>query len=104
MDLSELRTAGWLIGVMVEARGDRGPTRRFYAIGQPDRARAEWKAVDHAMAEGAVASSPVGGLEPVHAVTPLSVHRMRLLGLRADAVQALGSRWPRWLPHTTRED
>ncbi len=59
---------GWLIGVMVELDDEPVALRHFFAVGHEDRARAEWKAVDQALLIGRVAVSPVGGLEPVHAV------------------------------------
>lgn len=89
---------GWVIGVLVEAPGDAAPVRHFFAIGKPDRAQAEWTAVDRAMLTGQVASSPSGGLEPVHAVKELPPLKMSRLGLGAGDVRELGWRWPRkWL-------
>ncbi len=102
-DPNETRVAGWLIGVMVEVRGERTPVRHFFAVGQPDRARAEWKAVDRAQDLGPIAVSPVGGLEPVHAVVGLTPHRLRLLGVLEGQVHALGAKWPRWLTLGTVE-
>jgi hypothetical protein len=91
-------TAGWLIGVMLEIEGERAPLRHYYAVGQDDRARAEWAAVDRALTEGRVATSPVGGVEPVQAVNPLSAWRMRIVGLAPGEVRALGWKLPRrWL-------
>ena len=40
---------GWLIGVMVELAGEPVALRHFFAVGQPDRAKAEWKAIDKAL-------------------------------------------------------
>lgn len=91
-------TSGWLVGVMLEVEGERGPLRHYYAIGLADRARAEWTAVDRAVMAGRVATSPVGGLEPVQAVNPLSAARMKTLGLAAGEVRELGWKHPRrWL-------
>jgi len=86
---------GWVIGVMVELPGESTAVRHFFAIGRPDRAQAEWAAVDRALLLGRVASSPVGGLEPVHAVAALSGQKMIALGLAASQVRDLGWRWPR---------
>lgn len=89
---------GWVIGVMVEVAGETAPVRHFFAVGKPDRAQAEWTAVDRAMLTGRVASSPSGGLEPVHAVKELSPLKMVRLGLSEGDVRELGWRWPRkWL-------
>ena len=66
--------SGWLIGVMVELADEPVALRHFFAVGHEDRAKAEWRAVDSALLIGKVASSPVGGLEPVHAVSELSAH------------------------------
>lgn len=91
-------TSGWLIGVLLEIEGERAPLRHYYGVGQPDRARAEWAAVDIALTEGRVVTSPVGGVEPVEAVNPLSVWRMGIVGLRPGEVRALGWKLPRrWL-------
>jgi hypothetical protein len=93
---------GWMIGVMVEVAGEPKPLRHFYAVGVEDRAKAEWRAVDKAMKVGAVAMSPVGGLEPVHAVAELSAKIIALQALKPDEVRALGWKWPRlWLPVET---
>jgi hypothetical protein len=92
--------AGWLIGVMVELAGEPLALRHFYAIGQEDRAKAEWKAIDAAMLIGGIATSPVGGLEPVQTLGELTAHQMKSLGLALGQVRPLGQRWPRrWLPH-----
>ncbi|MFN3585419.1 hypothetical protein [Phenylobacterium sp.] len=91
-------TSGWLVGVMVEVEGERVALRHYYAIGLADQARAEWTAVDRALSAGRVATSPVGGLEPVQAVNPLSAARMKTLGLKAGEVRELGWKHPRrWL-------
>jgi len=91
-------TSGWLVGVMVEVEGERVALRHYYAIGLADQARAEWTAVDRALSAGRVATSPVGGLEPVQAVNPLSAARMKTLGLKSGEVRELGWKHPRrWL-------
>jgi hypothetical protein len=91
-------TAGWLIGVVLEIEGERAPLRHYYAIGQVDRHRAEWAAVDLAVTEGRVVTSPVGGMEPVEAIKPLSAGRMKILGLASGEMRALGWKLPRrWL-------
>ena len=88
-----------MIGVMVELAGEPKALRHFFAVGQDDRARAEWKAIDEAQQVGRVASSPVGGLEPVHAVSELSAKAIHAQALKPGEVRALGRRWPRrWLP------
>jgi hypothetical protein len=90
--------SGWLIGVMVELAGEPVALRHFFAVGYEDRAKAEWSAVDKALLIGRVATSPVGGLEPVHAVGELAAKTTRALALKAGEVRALGWRWPRrWL-------
>jgi hypothetical protein len=86
---------GWVIGVMIETPETREPQRHFFAVDRADRAQAEWKAVDAASLMGAVATSPVKGLEPVHAVSELSAASMRNLALGAGQVKLLGTRWPR---------
>ncbi len=91
-------TTGWMIGVMVEAAGERAPVRHFFAVAHQDRAKAEWSAVDQAMLLGAIAASPVGGLEPVQAIAPLSADMMRAQCLAGGQVRALGPKWPRrWI-------
>jgi hypothetical protein len=85
----------WLIGVLVEVIGEPSALRHFFAVGSDDRARAEWKAIDQALLVGRVATSPVGGLEPVHAVGELSAQSISAQGLRPGEVRALGRRWPR---------
>jgi uncharacterized membrane protein len=90
--------SGWMIGVMVELAGEPVALRHFFAVGQEDRAKAEWKAIDRALLIGRVATSPVGGLEPVHAVAELSARSIAALALKPGEVRALGWRWPRrWL-------
>ena len=91
-------SGGWLIGVMVEAPGEPRAVRHFYAVGHPERAKAEWTAVDRALTVGGVAASPVGGLEPVAAIRQIPPQRMKALGLAAGEVRSLGWRHPRrWL-------
>ncbi len=95
--------SGWLIGVMVEVAGEPKPLRHFFAVGFDDRAKAEWSAIDRAMLIGPVASSPVGGLEPVHMVAELTPKTIRTLALKPGEVRALGWRWPRrWIALQTR--
>jgi hypothetical protein len=90
---------GWMIGVLVEGAAGAAPTRQFFAVAQPDRARAEWAAADRAMLLGAIASSPHFGHEPVDAVGELNERALHLLGLGAGQIKALGDKWPRrWLP------
>jgi hypothetical protein len=86
---------GWVIGVMVELAGEPQALRHFFAVGRPDRAQAEWTAVDRALTLGRVAASPVAGIEPVHMVAELSAARMAALGLSAGEVRELGWRGPR---------
>jgi hypothetical protein len=99
--MSEIETArapaGWVIGVMVQTPGE--PMQRcYYAVGQPDRSRAEWTAVDCAVSAGEVATSPVSGAEPVEALKALTRPRMAMLGLAHGEVRELGWRYPRrWL-------
>jgi len=90
--------SGWLIGVMVELAGEPVALRHFFAVGHEDRARAEWGAVDSALLIGRVATGPVGGLEPVHAVSELSAKTVGALALRPREVRSLGWKWPRrWI-------
>ncbi len=89
---------GWLIGVLLEIAGETKPVRHYYAVGQEDRARAEWIAVDHAGREGHVASSPSHGMEPVAALRGLTTAAMATQGLAKGEVRSLGWRSPRrWL-------
>ncbi len=89
---------GWMIGVMVELANEPAPLRHFFAVGHEDRAKAEWRAIDPALLIGPVATSPVGGLEPVHAVSELSPSAVGKLALKPGEVRSLGWRWPRrWL-------
>ena len=87
--------SGWLIGVMVERPGEPVALRHFFAVGHADRAKAEWSAIDQALLIGPVSSSPVGGLEPVHAVSELSAKTIKSLALKPSEVRSLGWRWPR---------
>jgi hypothetical protein len=87
----------WLIGVLVELAGEPKPLRHFFAVGQEDRAKAEWKAIDGALLIGRVSASPFGGLEPVHAVNELSAKAIRSLALKPGDIRALGPRLPRRL-------
>lgn len=89
------RPIGWVIGVMIETPETPGAQRHFFAVDRADRAEAEWKAVDAAALIGAVATSPVKGLEPVHAVSELSAAAMGNLALGRGQVKLLGTRWPR---------
>ena len=86
---------GWLIGVMVELADEPAPVRHFFAVGSDDRAAAEWKAIDGALRVGSVSPSPVGGLEPVHALGELTPRSIDIHGLRPGEVRALGRRTPR---------
>jgi len=97
--------SGWMIGVMVELAGEPVALRHFFAVGHDDRAKAEWKAVDRALLIGKVASSPVKGLEPVHAVSELTPKLIKALALKPGEVRSLGWRQPRrWLPEVRAED
>ncbi|PHY13804.1 hypothetical protein CSW58_03370 [Caulobacter sp. B11] len=96
---ADMVTHGWVVGVMIEIPGERAPVRHYFAVGHPDRARAEWAAVDQALATGAVASSPYQGQEPVEALREVAVYRARELGLLKGEARALGDKFPRrWLP------
>ena len=86
---------GWMIGVMVELADEPAPVRHFFAVGLDDRATAEWKAIDGALRLGPVAPSPVGGLEPVHALGELTARTIEAQALRPGEVRALGRRPPR---------
>lgn len=87
-----------MIGVMVTPPGEPVPLRHFFAVGHDDRAKAEWTAIDKAMLSGEVASSPVGGLEPVHVVSELTAQVVRSLALKPGEVRPLGWKWPRrWI-------
>ena len=98
--------AGWMIGVLVETPGEPLPLRRYYAVAKDDRAQAEWAAVDRALILGRIATSPVGGVEPVETVGPLAPRMAASQALRPGMVRDLGFQWPRrWLarPEPPRE-
>ena len=83
---------------MVEVVGEPAPLRHYFAVGEDERAKAEWTAVDHALGLGSVCASPVGHLEPVEALKHLTPARMKTLGLSIGQVRPLGSNLPRkWL-------
>lgn len=89
---------GWLIGVLLEAPGEPAPLLHYFAVGHQDQAKCEWTAVDHAARAGRVASSPRAGQEPVQAIRPLTLAKMRSFGLTPGQVRELGWRYPRrWL-------
>jgi hypothetical protein len=89
---------GWLIGVLVEVAGEPAPLLHYFAVGHEDQGKSEWTAVDHATGIGRVASSPIGGQEPVKAIRPLTLAKMRTFGLAPGEVRALGWKHPRrWL-------
>ena len=91
-------TTGWLVGVMLEVEGEPAPLRHYYAVGHADQGRAEWTAVDRAIMSGKVATSPIGGVEPVQALKALGAWRMKVLGLALGEVRELGPSHPRrWL-------
>ncbi len=88
----------WMVGVMLELPDEPAPVRHFYAVGHEDRNRAEWAAVDEAITLGAVAASPVGGVEPVEAFAKLSPRVVKRMALAPGRVRPLGRLWPRrWL-------
>jgi uncharacterized membrane protein len=95
---TQYAASGWMIGVMVELAGETKPIRHFFAVGHPERAKAEWTAVDQALLVGPIPSSPVGGLEPVHVVSALTPRTLKIFALRAGEVRPLGSKAPRaWM-------
>jgi len=95
---ADLIVQGWVIGVMVEVPGERAPVRHYFAVGKADRAQAEWAATDLAQTDGAIASSPVDGQEPVEALREIVAYRMRDLGLKPGEARRLGDKHPRrWL-------
>ncbi len=95
---ADLIVQGWVLGVMVEVPGERTPVRHYFAVGKADRAQAEWAATDLAQAAGSIASSPVGGMEPVEAIREIVAYRMRDLGLKPGEARSLGDKYPRrWL-------
>jgi hypothetical protein len=88
----------WMVGVMLELPDEAAPVRHFFAVGHEDRSRAEWAAIDQALVVGAVATSPIGGVEPVEAFARLSPRVVRRMNLAPGRVQPLGRLWPRrWL-------
>jgi hypothetical protein len=88
----------WMVGVMLEVEGEPAPVRHFYAVAHEDQARAEWAAVDAALTLGAVATSPIGGIEPVTAFARLTPRVVKRMGLTEGRVRPLGRLWPRrWL-------
>ena len=88
----------WMVGVMLELPEEPAPIRHFFAVGHEDQARAEWAAVDEALVLGAVAVSPVAGVEPVQAFARLSPKVVKRMGLGEGRVRPLGRIWPRpWL-------
>ncbi len=89
---------GWLIGVLLEIPGEPRPLLHYFAVGHEDQGKSEWTAVDWAIRTGRIASSPVGGQEPVEAIRPLTAVKMKTLGLAQGEVRELGWRHPRrWL-------
>ena len=91
-------TDGWLIGVLVEVAGEPAPLRHYFAVGHQDQAKCEWTAVDYAGRAGIVATSPRQGQEPVEAIRPLTLAKMKSFGLTPGQVRELGWRYPRrWL-------
>jgi hypothetical protein len=89
---------GWLIGVLVQIAGEPAPLRHYYAVGHAEQAKSEWTALDWAGRAGRIATSPLGGQEPVEAIRPLSLAKMKILGLAPGEVRELGWRHPRrWL-------
>ena len=88
----------WMVGIMLELADEPQPVRHFFAVGHEDRNRAEWAAVDQALTLGAVATSPVGGVEPVEAFARLTPRVVKRMGLAEGRVRPLGRLWPRrWL-------
>jgi hypothetical protein len=89
---------GWLTGVMVELEDEPVALPHYFGVGHEDRAKAEWKAIDQALLIGRVAVSPVGGLEPDHAISELSAKTISVQALKPGEVRSLGRRLPRrWL-------
>ncbi len=58
----------WLIGVIVELWDQPVALHHYFAVGDEDRAKAEWKAIDQALLIGHAAVSQVGDLKAVHAI------------------------------------
>src|SRR5262245_2248833 len=93
-----LPPVAWIVGVLATPEGEAGPARFYFAVGKPDQQRAEWAAVDHALAIGPVATSPLRGEEPVRAIAPLIAAQAKQMGLGMDEVRAFGRKLPRrWL-------
>ena len=90
MNIAVPAQGGWLIGVLVELPGEPRPLRHYFAVGHLDQGKCEWTAVDLASEVGRIATSPVGGQEPVEAIRPLTLTRMRMLGLAPGQARALG--------------
>lgn len=91
-------TTGWMIGVMVEVAGEPAPLRHYFAVHHEDQGKAEWTAVDHAQRVGHVATSPVGGLEPVEALRVLPARTLAAMALRPGQVMGFGWKFPRrWM-------
>lgn len=87
-----------MIGLMLEVPGEPAPVRHYYAVGQDDRSRAEWAAIDAASGVGKLIMSPYGGAEPVEAIAEVPAKVAGQMGLREGQVRALGDKWPRrWL-------
>jgi hypothetical protein len=87
-----------MIAVMLQTDDEPAPSRRYFAVARGDRSRAEWAAVDAAVALGRVATSPIGGLEPVAALAPITARVAQITGLADREVRALGAKWPRrWI-------
>lgn len=90
--------AGWLIGVLMDAPSDPGALRRFFVVARPDRAEAEWAAVDAATAVEPVATALRGGVEPVQAEGELPAGFLRANGVKPGTIRDLGDLRPRrWL-------
>ena len=88
----------WMVGVMLELPDETQPVRHFFAVGHEDRNRAEWAAIDQAIQAGSVATSPIGGIEPVTAFQRLTPRTVKRMGLAEGRVRPLGRLWPRrWL-------
>jgi len=84
---------------MVELEDEPVALLHYFAVGYEDRAKAEWTAIDQALLIGQVAVSPVGGLEPVHAVGELSAKTVAIQALTPGEVLSLGRPPPRrWMP------
>lgn len=89
---------GWVIGVLVQIPGEPAPLRHYFAVAHQDQGKCEWTAVDYAGRAGIVASSPRQGQEPVEAIRPLTLAKMKTFGLTHGQVRELGWRYPRrWL-------